>query len=699
MRTRAFTILLFSSAVAAAAQDSMPSPPEAAPAGNEAPPAENAAPPRRWLALERLTFDLGVEARYERRNVVSDRRRPLAGHYAQLNEHIRFEESAGVSAAGWLGSDRLLRFDGAFRYGLRQESFYERRPGPDLREDPDGDLLEYDFRLDALPAGKISASAFGSRVADRVPRAFLPSLDRDLERYGAGLFWNDAHLPMRLEFEHSFEDLRGGADRLDDEAFGRDALRYEATWQPDADHALRLEYEYEDERQRYAGTDTDFDTRRSDLTLDHSVRFGDSAQHSLDTLLKYEDEAGDLAQDTLELAPRLRLRHSDRLTTTWGGQYLEQTYDNFRLRQYRGDAGLIHTWEDLTSTLNVYALRQDNVDRGRRRGGFDVSQWGGSANLAYAKDNSLGRFSGSLTYSHDDINASDDRARGVVLSESVTFRDPQLAYLAQRDVNLLTLVVTDAARARIFVVGRDYAIVRLGRYTALARVPTGRIADGQTAVAAYTYRASADHAVTRDRFDWRVQQDFEGGLGVYYAGSAQAEDLDNDRFVRFEDRDVNHHRLGVLYRRERWSAGGEVEYNDDSIDPYTAFHVNGDARLFDDVRQQLSAVGRLSRFDFRGAGRLDDRRTTLIDAGLSYRYFFSEDVRLTSSAMYRYETDSLFGRTNGVDVSGAFECRIGKFLFLLEAEYDLLDLQRSSDDSASVWLKLRREIPVIGNGR
>jgi hypothetical protein len=70
-------------------------------------------------------------------------------------------------------------------------------------------------------------------------------------------------------------------------------------------------------------------------------------------------------------------------------------------------------------------------------------------------------------------------------------------------------------------------------------------------------------------------------------------------------------------------------------------------------------------------------------------------LELNASAMYRFQHDSIFGDTNGVDLSAAVEWRIGQFSLRFEAEYDMLDLPGSLDHGVSFWLKLKREIPVI----
>jgi hypothetical protein len=67
--------------------------------------------------------------------------------------------------------------------------------------------------------------------------------------------------------------------------------------------------------------------------------------------------------------------------------------------------------------------------------------------------------------------------------------------------------------------------------------------------------------------------------------------------------------------------------------------------------------------------------------------------------LYRYEDDSLYGLTHGVDLTGALEWKIGYFSLRFEAEYDALSLPNSSDDGFAVWLKLKREIPLIARKR
>jgi len=647
------------------------------------------------VQFDRLTFELGFDSEFERREVITAPRRRF--RFGQVDERNRYEETVGMETGGSLFGERVMQFALDARWGVSQESFHESRPGPDLEDRDTGDLREYDFHLDFLPAGKISGSVFGSQVRDRIARRFLPSIVRQRERYGAELLYNDAKLPMRLTFEHLYDQLRSGTFRkLDDEDRREDSLEYEVTWQPNEFHSLRFNFEHERRKEQFSGTQTIFDTTRNYLTLDHSLQFGRDHKHRLETLLRYQDESGDLARDTFEFAPRLTFEIDDSLTLRSGAQYLREMFEQTRADQLRGDVGLTKNFSEAwIGSLDFYGLRRDTKELDARRGGVDETEWGGLGNLSFNKENRWGRLSANTSYSHTQTRSTSGQRGGVVINEAVTLRDPQPSYLAHRNIRRLTVIVTDAGRTRTYIAGCDYILLPVGQFTALVRLSTGRIADRQTVRVSYLYRTFNNYDLTRDRIDFRIQQEFKFGLTPYYAASIQNEDVGARRFRTFAQRNIRRHRVGATYRRKRWSAGLEYEYNDDSIDPYQALHVNGDWTIYEDAKQQLAGNGQFSRFLFDGSHRLRAHDTSLLDLGLSYRYLLARNLEIAASSAYRWEDESSFGRTKGFDLTGSLEYRIGQFSLLLETEYDLLDLPGSTDETMSVWLKLRRTIPVI----
>jgi hypothetical protein len=666
------------------------------PTSAETTPAEVPATGRRPapLDLQQLTLDLGFDASYDERTVHSKTFNPFlpfAGKQRQLDRASSFQETLGLQTSGTAGGEDMLQFDVGARFGLSQDWYSELGLWPDKSQRPHGDVLEYDVNFTLLPRGKITADGFAQKLDGRVPRMFLPSLDRKLERYGGDVLVNDATFPMRLSFEHLDERLNGRAwQYTDDERRASDTFRYEGTWQASKNQSLRLEYEYSDRHEQYSGNKTQFNTQRNYLTLDHNVRFGQDDKSSWETLARFQDETGKLGRDYTEFLTRLRLQHTDALASNYGFEYLRDSFQQLQTDTKRGETGLSYKFsESLSSLLQVYALQQGGGDNA------DFTEWGGLASSSYAKDNSLGRFSANLSYNHTDTQTQHGGREGIVIAESALMNDPLPAILVHPYVNLWTVLVTDSTRTRTYVPGLDYIVVPMGRYAGVSRVPTGAIADRQTVLVSYTYKSAGDHEVLRDRVDLRVQQDFKNGLAPYYAGSLQDEDVGGQRFFPYQERNVNRHRVGTTYRQKRWSVGLEYEYNDDTIDPYQAVHANGDVILLQRASQQLDANTRVSQFGFSGARDLPSHDTTLIDVGSTYRYMLNRNLEANASAMYRHESDSYYGNTDGVDLSAALDWKIGYFTLRFETEYDLLTLPDSRDDGFSFWVKLRREIPVI----
>ncbi len=644
------------------------------------------------LALDEFSAFLGFEAEAEKRTVRTDSRGLYNPRFAQTNKQYRFEETIGFEGRGSIIDERVLTYDAFARFGLSQERYTEDRPGPDEVRTPDGTILEYDLNFNILPRGKISANVFASQLDDRIPRPFLPSLDRRRERYGTGIFYNDPELPMSLTYEHLFDDLTSGSRNLvDDEERGEDTLRYEATWQPTEHHALNIEAEHERRSEQYSGTRTRFDTERNYLGLTDTIQFGRQRRHRLDTYLRLEEESGDLQRDAFELSPLLRLQHTDSFFTTYRAQYLSESYANLEVDTLRADWTAVHQWRDmLTTSLGIYGLQQQ-ADRNA-----DTTEWGTLFNAAFTRPNDLGRFRSHFSWAHSNSRSDDGGRTGIIIDESVTFRDPLASILSQRNIDPLSILVRGADRATIFLPGFDYILERNGDATAIRRVANGRILNNETVFVSYTYSGFRDFVIGRDRIDWRIQQELMEGLDVYYALSLQDEDVNRSRYLTFRERDINRHRIGITRRRPRWSAGLELEYNDDNIDPYQAAHANADAILYEDARHQVNARGAYSFFRFDGLDYLDPRQTQLLDVGLNWRYTLGRQLEAAAAALYRYQDDSLYGITNGVDLTASLAYKIGEFSVLVEAEYDMLDLPQSSDDSVGVWLKLRRDIPIIG---
>lgn len=648
-------------------------------------------PARSPLRLDDLSFDLTFEGLWRDRVTRSARVGRNIPAFSQTNRLERYAETAGISTRGVILDERFARFDFTGRFGISQESFTESRPGPDLDGSPYGRALEYDLRTILFPQGQLTFNLFATQSDDRIPRLFLPSYDRRRERFGVEALYNDPVLPMRLSFESSNETWISPDPRLlDSQQSSLQRFDYELNWLQSAAHQLRLTYHYADQGEQYSGLDQRFETNRNFLTLNDTLRFGSELQHAFDTLLRFQEESGDLARDIFEVAPTLKLRHNEQLSTTYRFQNYRDSFAGQQLELFRGDFSLTHQLGDaLTSTLGLYGFSQDVDLIG------DGSEWGITPNVNFSKDNALGRFTSSLGYVHSSSRLEGDRQRGVILAESVSFRDPLPTALAQPNIIPGSLIVTNADRTLLYQQGVDYTVFSNRGNTFLRRIASGRIRPNETVMVSYQYDPSARLDVDRDRFDVRVEQAFKNGWTPYYAGSLQYESLTQERLVPLIPRDIQRHRMGLRYRQPRWSASGEFEYHDDSIDPFRAGHAGVEVQLVASAPHNLDARANASYFDFRGAQQLLARDTRVADVGMNYRYAFASDADLNVNATYRWEDDSLFGTTRGIDINAGLRWQIGYFTASVELEYDQLELPGSRDRNLTAWLRLRREFPVL----
>ncbi|MGE3182051.1 MAG: hypothetical protein AB7N71_10500, partial [Phycisphaerae bacterium] len=440
----------------------------------------------------------------------------------------------------------------------------------------------------------------------------------------------------------------------------------------------------------YAGSQQRFATTRNYLILEHTLQFGAEGKHRLETIARFNDESGDLARDVYEFAPRLSLQHSEALSTWYQLQYYEDSFFDAGSTVYRGDAGL--NWnpsEAFSFSANLFALQQEVDLFG------DTREWGGNANLSHRSENALGQLTASLSYARSERRTEAESRVGYVTRESVTFRDPHPAYLVHARIDRRSIVITDAQRRRIFVPGTDYLVITLFDRLQLVRIRNGRINDGETVLVSYQFDQTPRLRLGRDRVDLRVRQTFSEDWNVFYNGARQFESIDSDLQPAYIPRDINRHRIGIGVQKPRWSSTAEFEVNEDSIDPYQGFHMSGDVQLVARPEDSVTAQATFSHLNFFGANALQARNTSLLDAGLAYRHVFGPESEFNCAVAYRWEDDSLFGRTEGVDLSAGLQWRVGLFTASVEAEYDVLRLPGARDEGFLFWFRLRREIPVF----
>ncbi len=640
------------------------------------------------LSLDYLDGYLELEGDFGFTRIRSPRRRGLDPGLKQRNADLRLEERLGLQFGGsWLDPG-FLQFGGELSLGLAQSRFEEHTDLFNRTDDDRGYLAEYDVRVDLLPGRTLGGSVHALRQDRRINRRFQPTLREERSETGFSARYRRGPVSMGLSYDYRETDRTGNRDRRDNEHFTDRVLHYDLDWTISERQRLTFSYEHGTIRQSFQGRRQGFETTRDLFIAEHQLDFGDKRQHQWRVRMHWQEESGDFARDFFEIGPQLILQHNDHLQTRYAYQFNRERYEGLDIESQRFDVQLVHqAYTNLTTAVDGFALYEDIEDD------INTIQYGGSVEWQYQRRNRWGRLLADLALAYDTEEVRGDDGRRVVLNEAQTFHDPIAVTLRNRDVIRWSIVVTDTSNRRVYLPGVDYNVFSQGTVTRIARVRTGRIADGDTVLVDYMIRTPQHGQLDTIRVDFRLEQRFDGGLTPYYQLSYRNQEDDRSTgFARRADR-TDHHRIGVTYEKERYTLGAYYEIFDDTVEPFDAFHVNGLYRFLTHPDHTLDGSVRLSRFFFEGG--FDSRDVTMLDWELDHHWRLTDGLSTVERVVYRLEDDSIAGQTHAWDVTAGLQCVWGRFSGELTFEYDRLKLPGSKEDDIGVYVRIRREMPDV----
>jgi hypothetical protein len=672
-------------------------------------PTEPEQPPRRKdiLHLDYLDADLELAAQYDWRRAgfpVRDLYAP-ASRQNQTDRIWRIDETLGLRLAGDVVDPRWFTYNMNLRLGMNQDIARETSPFDRLRYHGSSWLTEYNINFGLLQGEPLHFDVYTTREDGRLNRLFLPSLWHEAWRTGLTTFFESQRFPMELTFEQTRDAYSGGIDRYDNEDVKDTILRYGGTARFTPYHQLRIDYQRDERHERYPGTKTTFDTTQNVLRLDDRLQFGARHQHLWENTLEYEEDTGDLPRNHIYLGSRVALQHGKQLTTEYKYEYSRDSYgDTTQSTDRLGKSqditfdsnrfDWIATWrpkDSLTGIGNLFASHNTSDE------GLSSNLFGGLIRFSGNRENRYGTLSGTAGYQYDYVDTDFGDRTGTRVNETVTFRHSAPQFLTHSDVETGTILVTDLARKQLYYLGKDYLFIQSGKYTALVRLPFGRIQENQPVRVQYRYRTIRSGRFQTHQFDARVQQDFKSGWTPYYEALLRRQSIDTTDSFFIEPNNVDRQRLGLTYHRKTWLVGGEAEFDDETIDPYNALRVNGSWTILQRVIDQLAVRAEVSKFWYRD---LEQRKPIVFDVGLDYSRSLTNRLNATANVLYRHEHDSVLGTTNGVDARTGVACKIGELTISADLEYDRLDIADYDEDGLSFWIKVRRDFPnLLGKQR
>ncbi len=655
-------------------------PPTTAPASVEAPVSDSP----KLFGFNINDLYLGMETEYEKRRVRSSGSR--ATEYLHENRDFRLHELLGISLAGHVYDPNLVDYRAMLEFGFSQTRFKEQVNGISQEEsDNDGFLHEYDVSIDILKTKPVSFNIYARRSDDRLPRRFLPSLHEISTEIGVSSLILAG--PTTTEIGLSWSDVtrRGNRDRLDNEELEVSRFFLDHTWTISPDQKLKVQYDHDREESNYQGSRYNYDTRRDELRVNHELAFGSAGQHRLDTLLRCNNEDGDLARDEFEFLPRLTLTHNDKLRTVYRYNLYRIKQDMLDITQHKFDVeALYRPREDLRITLDTFGLYEsadDDVDTVEYGGGFDVN---------YNRPTSTGELTINLASAFERTEVHGDAGRRYVRSEGHALGGARPVYLRERGIVPASILAHDERRTRYYVAGVDYVAVEVGKRVWVDRIATGRIEENEVVYFDYQYIIPAHASVNTFRNALSIEHAFSFGLTPYYTLESRCEEVEASRATAWEPYDSHRHRLGARFDRDRWSTGIEYELFDDSIEPYDAGHLTGRAALMRSPNHSLDLTGELSRYWFEGGW--DRRRVWWLDIDIKDHFRINQMLSLKNGLGYRWEDDTADGTTHGVDLECGMQYVRGALTIELTLEYDLLSIAENRDSGFGVFLNVRRNL-------
>ena len=603
------------------------------------------------------------------------------------NKSTELRELFGLKLAGDVIDPNLVDWRAMFELGPTQ-SCYRQDYGFRGDDSDDGFLHEYDVSVDVLKSKPLSFHAYARRTDDRLPRPFLPTLHQEITEAGASAILTTGRTTTELGYTFRDVDLTGNRVRADNESGTLSRFYLDNKVEFSGNHRFHLTYQHEREQSEYQGGVYDYTTRRDDLRLEHELAFGPEKQHRLDTFFQYDAEEGDLARDDLQLCPRLTLRHTDRLQTIYRYSFYRIEQDAIEVEQHKFDVEAVYRPSDQWRyTLDAFGLYE------HMEYDTETYEYGAGPDISYTRPTPWGTLSANLAFAFDQVQVVGDAGRRFVRGEAHALSTIKPVFLRERDVIPATILARDARRTRIFIPGVDYTVTMIGRRALLRRVPWGRIAEGDVVYFDYQYTVPTRATINSCQTSFMLDHEFTSGLTPYYYLEARCEEVQAAPGSPAYRDNMNHHRFGVRYGRERWSVTNEVELYDDTIQPYDAWHLTGQYSVARSSIHSLDLTGQLSRYWFD-----DDRYDPDVWWGqvtAKDRWSINEYLSLDAGTAYHFEDNSTEGQTHGLDIECGLRYVRGLLTVELVAEYDLLSVIDSREDDFQLWLNIRREIPDL----
>jgi hypothetical protein len=622
----------------------------------------------------------------------------LEGHYLKDEETsagldrnsqtLAFRELLTLGTTGDVYHPDLLAYQVAGGLGLVQQFFQTDTDSDNTRESLD----EYSLSAQLLRTKPYNLSLYANKTDDITPRQYLGSLRSENENRGGILSLQVPAWPMRVQWSQSrlsqsplslLEEDRALARRRDVFQQDTDSIDYSLEHSFSDTSELQYEFDWEDITRRRVTSEVTTETFRH--LLAHEWLFGSEDQHRLHSQLDYQDFQGDFNMENLRWEETLDLQHTPTFSTQHEIRYTDEVREGFDQEEIRGQTGFRHRlYQSLTTRGSVFAARNEVSNTA------EIDLWGGAMSLDYRKTNPWGVLTGVYSSNYVNRDTTGRSAVGVVLDEEHIYHDPFPVILEQTNVDLSTIIVTDSENVDIYTKGDDYTVSVVNGRVHLNIIPFGgelpNIADGQTLRVDYNF--TSDPKSEREILyqDFRIQQQFENGISLYYGHNRRDEDLNTNLETRQPDNSQTN-TFGAQYFKTNLRLQAEHSDTDSSISSVTSSMLSGSYSWRLTPRTTIMTDVSQHWLDY---SQVNPREIELFQAGANLISRLSRQLTLTGRASWRNEDDSIAGATRGIHLRSEMRFTYRQLRLTTGVEYNRFDRSTTDREGMHVFFRLKR---------
>ena len=600
-----------------------------------------------------------------------------------------FEEGLEFKTSGYIYHPNMIDWRAGFRLGISQEEYTTH----DTTQRTRGSLNGYDLGAHLLKEKPISLRLFTHYSEDLRDRDFSSSARTEEQRRGFEILTRGG-FPMSLLVE-DIDSLTDSDLRIEDEKIRH--YRFTVTDRREGDWLTEFWFDREETDEttipRSAsgapGTPQDLSETTDEAQLSNVWRFGSGEEkHTLSGRFRALDRQGFFMNRVFSGDQRLDLVHNETFSTFYEVAYSHDETATELDTIASGEFGFTQkVFDSLEINGQANYVKQTFLD------GENLVT-GASLGLAYRKKTPIGVYTSSFLIGRQRETQESGGGERFFRDESVTLNGTTWEDLAEPNIDIATIVVTDINDSiPAYATPGDYEIQIIGATAQIRRVLGGNIGDGEVVLVDYNARVARNATFRTDRLHWgnRLQL-AKLPVALYHDSNYVNEDLEEGDNPGGLDHQ-REHLLGVEIDLKGLILAYEHERRLENLSPSSVTH-----RVRADYHRSVGGrfdftVGALAEdvtYSASGDQMLEpgDERLKTLGAHAAFSTKIGRNTLLSFDSSYLKttgrENDTLFRNV------GSLRWQYGKLDFSIDVNYDVYEQEQTTGTSYGVMFTLKR---------